>query len=255
VGQFSFGVRVTDGAGASTVGNLALAVNAAPPVIVSGGVVNAASFAGGAIAPGEIITVFAGPLGAETVQVFTLDGNGRVPTRLAGTRLLVDGVAAPLLYVAPGQLSAIVPYGVSGKATVPVAVEANGLVGPAVPMAVAGSAPAIFTADASGRGPAAALGTGNVVTLYVTGEGVLQPVPEDGSVVGERLPRPVLPVRVLVGGREAEVLYAGGAPGLVAGVMQVNVRVPEGLRGEAIPVSIRVGSAESPAGVTIRYFP
>ena len=234
---------------------MTLVVNAAPPVIVPGGVVNGASFAGGAISPGEIVTVFGGPFGPETVAVFSLDGGGRVPTRLAGTRLIVDGVPAPLLYVASGQLSAIVPYGVSGKAAVPVAIEANGLVGPSIQVAVAGSAPAIFTADASGRGPAAALWTQNVVTLYVTGEGLLQPTPPDGSVIGETLPRPVLPVRVLMAGREAEVLYAGGAPGLVAGVLQVNARVPEGIEGGAIPVSVRVGTAESPAGVTIRYIP
>lgn len=255
VGQFAFGVRATDTAGTTATASLGLTVNPAPPVIVSGGVVNAASFAGGPIAPGEIVTVFGGPFGTERVAVFTLDGDGRLPTRLAGTRLLVDGVAAPLLYVASGQLSAIVPYGVSGKATVPVALEANGLVGPSLQVAVAGSAPAIFTADTSGRGPAAALWTQDVVTLYVTGEGMLQPVPVDGSVVGETLPRPVLPVRVLMAGREAEVLYAGGAPGLVAGVMQVNARVPEGLQGEAIPVTVRVGSAESAAEVTLRYFP
>jgi uncharacterized protein (TIGR03437 family) len=254
-GQFAFAVRVRDGSGASATANLALTVNAALPVIGSGGVVNAASFAGGGIAPGEIVTVFGGSFGPERVEAFVLDASGRVPTRIAGTRLLVDGVAAPLLYVAAGQLSAIVPYGVSGKATVPVAVEANGLVGPPVSLPVVASAPAIFTADASGRGPAAAGWTQNVVTFYVTGEGMLQPVPADGSVVGEALPRPILPVRVLMAGREAEVLYAGGAPGLVAGVMQVNARVPEGLQGEAIPVTVRVGSAESPAGVSLRYFP
>lgn len=255
-GQFSFGVRVTDAGGLTATATLGLVVNAPLPVISSGGVVNAASFVGGAVAPGQIVTVFGQGFGPESVAVFALDENGRVPVRLAGTRLVVDGVAAPLLYVAAGQLSAIVPYGVSGKATVPVAVEANGLLGPAVTVPVASSAPAIFTADASGRGMAAALWTGDVVTLYVTGEGMLQPVPEDGSVItGERLPRPVLPVRVLMAGREAEVLYAGGAPGLVAGVMQVNARVPEGVRGEAIPLVIRVGTAESPAGVVVQYFP
>jgi len=254
-GQFAFVARATDGGGRTATGSFALVVNAAPPVIVSGGVVNAASFAGGAIAPGEIVTVFGGPFGPETVEVFAIDGNGRVPTRLAGTRLLVDGVPAPLLYVASGQLSAIVPYGISGKAAVPVAVEANGLVGPPVQMAVAGSAPAIFTADASGRGAAAALMTQNVVTFYVTGEGLLEPTPLDGSVISTTPPRPVLPVRVLMAGREAEVLYAGGAPGLVAGVMQVNARVPDGIEGEAISLNVRVGTAESPAGVTIRYFP
>ncbi len=137
--------------------------------------------------------------------------------------------------VTSGQLSAIVPYGISGKRAVPVALEANGLEGPSVQMAVAESAPAIF--------------------IYVTGECMLQPVSRDGWAVSETLPRPVLPVRVLMAGREAAVLYAGGAPGLIAGVMQVNARVPEGVPGEAIAVTVQVGGAESPAGVSLRYFP
>ena len=254
-GQFPFAVRVTDAGAATATANLSVTINPAPPVISSGGIVNAASFIGGAIAPGQIITIFGGPFGERSERVFTLDANGRVPTRIAGTRLLVDGVPAPLLYVAPGQLSAIVPYALSGRATVPVALEADGLVGPAVQTNVAASAPAIFTVDSSGKGTAAALVTQDVVTLYVTGEGLLQPRPVDGSVVAEPLPRPVLPVRVILGGRDAEVLYAGGAPGLVVGLMQVNVRVPEGLRGEAIPVTVRVGTAESPTGVSVRYLP
>ena len=254
-GQFSFAVRVTDANGAIAMANLTLTINFAPPMILSGGIVNAASFAGGAIAPGEIITVFGGPFGEPVVRVFTLDANGRVPTRIAGTRLLIDGSPAPLLYVAPGQLSAIVPYGISGKASVPVALETDGLVGPSLQANVVGSNPAIFTLDSSGKGAAAALVTQDVITFYATGDGLLQPRPADGAVVAEPLPKPVLPVRVLMGGREAEVLYAGGAPGLVAGLMQVNVRVPEGLRGDAIPVTIRVGTADSPSGVTIRYQP
>jgi uncharacterized protein (TIGR03437 family) len=36
---------------------------------------------------------------------------------------------------------------------------------------------------------------------------------------------------VQVGGINAEVLYAGAAPGLVSGVFQLNVRLPPSLRG------------------------
>ncbi|MBI1898990.1 MAG: hypothetical protein HYS04_21020 [Acidobacteria bacterium] len=63
---------------------------------------------------------------------------------------------------------------------------------------------------------------------------------------GSRL---LLPVKVFIDGIESEVLYAGGAPGLVAGVNQINVRVPEAAT--AGEVVVRVGEAESPAGVKI----
>ena len=63
---------------------------------------------------------------------------------------------------------------------------------------------------------------------------------------------PVLPVAVNVGGVAVEVLYAGSAPNLVSGVMQVNVRLNANVpRGSAIPLELRVGPAPSQAGLTV----
>jgi uncharacterized protein (TIGR03437 family) len=47
------------------------------------------------------------------------------------------------------------------------------------------------------------------------------------------------------------VLYAGAAPGLVAGLMQINVVVPDGVTGDALPIVVMAGRKASPAGVTI----
>jgi uncharacterized protein (TIGR03437 family) len=88
--------------------------------------------------------------------------------------------------------------------------------------------------------------------LYGTGEGATRPEGVDGQLAVAPLPSPVLPVQVLIGGVEARVTYAGGAPGLVAGAMQINVVVPDSVSsGPAVPVVVRVGEFESPAGVTI----
>jgi uncharacterized protein (TIGR03437 family) len=38
---------------------------------------------------------------------------GRIWTALGGTRVLFDGVAAPVLYAAEGQINAVVPSAVS----------------------------------------------------------------------------------------------------------------------------------------------
>ena len=60
------------------------------------------------------------------------------------------------------------------------------------------------------------------------------------------------PVTVSIGGKAAEVLYAGPAPGLLSGVCQVNARVPSGLASAAgALVSVTIGTITSPLGVTL----
>jgi uncharacterized protein (TIGR03437 family) len=55
-----------------------------------------------------------------------------------------------------------------------------------------------------------------------------------------------------VGSSDAMVVYAGGAPGLVAGVFQVNVQIPHGVTpGSAVPIVISVGGINSQANVTV----
>ena len=61
----------------------------------------------------------------------------------------------------------------------------------------------------------------------------------------------MLPVVARISGMEAEVLYAGAAPGLVAGAMQVNLKIPANAPSGALPVFLTVGTATSQTGVTI----
>jgi uncharacterized protein (TIGR03437 family) len=66
------------------------------------------------------------------------------------------------------------------------------------------------------------------------------------------LPAPILAVQATIGGIAANVAYAGAAPGAVAGLMQVNVQIPQGLQtGSQVPVYIQVGTAYSSPGVYI----
>jgi len=210
------------------------------------GVVNAASLRAGALAPGELISIFGAGFGA-------------------GTRARFDGAAAPLLYAGNGQLNAVVPYAVADQTSTRLEVEAGQVLQMAAPLVVAPAAPGLFTLDASGTGQAAALNEdytvnspanplakGAVVMLYGTGEGQTEPPGVDGKPAGEAPPKPTQAVSVRIGGLPAEVLYAGGAPGLVAGVLQVNARIPsETLSGGALPVLLRVGSFSSQPEVTL----
>jgi uncharacterized protein (TIGR03437 family) len=95
--------------------------------------------------------------------------------------------------------------------------------------------------------PAAA---GEVLTLYATGDGATTPAGIDGKPTTEPLPLTKLPVRVVIDDTEVEPSYAGGAPGLVAGVMQVNFTMPPGTSG-ARRLRLRVGTKLSPDGVTL----
>ncbi len=241
-----------------------------PGPISAAGIVNAASFAAGPIAPGLMITIFGPRIGPPTLTTLRLNAEGRVDTVLADTRVWFDDSIAPLVYVDENQISALVPYALAGATTTRVQVEHRGARTNAVTVALAPSAPGIFTVASSGRGQGAVQNQdfsvnsasnpaprGSIVIVYATGEGQTAPRVPDGTVVSaSQLPKPLLPVGLTIGGIAAEVVYAGSAPGLVAGVLQVNARVPEEVTpGSALEVVLAIGDARSQAGVTIAVRP
>ena len=229
------------------------------------GVENAASYASDAVSPGELVTLFGMNLGPPTPASLQLDSSGLVSTNLASTRVLFDGIPAPMIYAGANQVSAVVPYGLTNPTT-QVQVEYQGATSSSFAMNVVAATPALFTANSSGAGQAAALNqdgsvnssahpakAGSVIVLYATGGGATTPAEVDGAVIGtSNLPQPVLPVTVAINGQAAQVYYAGAAPGMVAGVLQINVQVPAGTQtGSAVPVTFTVGKHASPQSVSI----
>jgi uncharacterized protein (TIGR03437 family) len=225
---------------------------------------NGATFEAGAVAPGEIVTVFGDQISAPGLTRMALDPNGNVVKILAETRVLFDGVAAPLIYVSQNQISAVAPYALAGKTTTELQVEYKGKLTKKVVMPVVETAPGLFTMDSSGRGPGATLNQdstvngasnpasgGSIVIFYGTGEGQTTPAGVDGKPAVGVYPKPVAAVSVTIGGKAAEVAYAGAAPNFVAGVYQINARVPTGLPAGAAQVKIKIGDSESPDGVTV----
>jgi uncharacterized protein (TIGR03437 family) len=194
----------------------------------------------------------------------SLTAAGLVSTSLNGVQVLFDGVPAPLIYVRSDQVSAIVPYEVAGRVTTQVAVGYNGQVSASLTVPVTDSVPALFTSDASGKGQGAILNQdttvnspsnpaaqGSVVVLYGTGEGATDPPGVDGQIAGSVLPKSKLPVSVTIDGKDAVVMYAGAAPSEVAGVIQVNVLLPDGVKSGPVPVVLKVGLNTSQAGVML----
>jgi len=201
--------------------------------------VDAASMAPNLISPGEIVSFFGSGIGPQTGVPAAFDSTGHLPTTLSDTRVLFDGVPAPLLFVRSDQINAVTPFALAGKSSTEIQIEYAGAKTPILNVRVTSATPGIFTADASGSGQAAALNednsyntpsnparAGSVVVLFATGAGPLDPIPEDGKPVADPLPR-TLPVTAYVGSCQAGVLYSGSAPGLIAGAIQVNLRIPE----------------------------
>jgi len=240
----------------------------AAPQLSAAQVVNAASFLPGPVAPGELVVLFPANAGPAAMVPAQLDSHGRATTVLGETRVLFDGVAAPLAYASRGQICAVVPYETAGRDSTEVVVEYQGLRSPAVTLPVARTAPGLFTLNSSGKGQAGMLNEtgccnsarnpamrGSIVALYATGEGQTSPAGMDGRVIPYTtladLPRPRLPVKVKLGGVRAEVVFAGAAPNMVS-MMQVNIRVPvKAPLGDAVPLVLTVGGNSSPATATM----
>lgn len=234
---------------------------AAGSTLQSNGILNAASLESGSVAPGELITLIGSGIGpAISLQAASSDTS----TLMGSISVLFDEKPAPLLYVSPNQINAIVPYGISGQDVTQVSITRGGqeIAGLSLPASTA--SPAIFTLDASGVGAAAILNQdstlnsplnpaapGSIVMMFANGGGQTDPPGVDGQITFGVLPRPELPVSVQIDGMDAEVLYAGAAPGLVAGVLQVNSRLPEKVRSGSVPITLRIGSASSPLGVML----
>jgi len=234
------------------------------PSIRANGIVNSASFAMGPVVPGELVTIFGtnlGPSGGAGAQL--TPGGTHVTTNLAGAQVLFDGVPAPMIYASTGQVNAVAPFALSGKHQTTIQVEYNGALSASQTLPVSQSAPGIFTSLGTGIGQAAALNQdstlnsldlpdpqGSVVVIYATGAGQTFPAGEDGAITGGSPPKPALPVTVTIGGQSANAIYAGNAPGLVSGVLQVNARIPQGLTGRQ-PVILNVGGIESQSEVTV----
>ncbi len=219
------------------------------------------------IAPGEIITLFGTGLGPGTLVSNTPGANGYFGTSLAGTTVSIGGTLAPIIYTSSTLVSAIVPYEIAGMTSASVIVNYQGEPSVTSTVPVASTSPGIFTLNSSGSGQVLAVnldGTGTLnsatnpiamgdfVLLYATGEGQTTPTGVDGKPAPTQapFPMPLQTVTATVNGVPAVVGYAGGAPGFVAGVMQVNLQIPTGILTGLAELKLTVGTVTSPA-VTI----
>ncbi|HST89385.1 MAG TPA: hypothetical protein VLJ14_13500 [Ktedonobacterales bacterium] len=239
--------------GNNRIRRLVADVPAPPPVakIEDVAVFNALSLSAGAVAPGEIVSIFGSAIGPETGVVGALDAEGLLACDTGGVTVTFDGTAAPLYYAQKGQVNAQVPYILASSESTRVEVKYLGKVVGAAQVAVAPSAPALSTTATNSDGvvnaasaPAQRL---TWMTFYATGEGLTDGANMAGKPAASPYARPLLPIVLTVAGVKAEILFAGSAPGLI-GVMQINAIVPGGFvpPGEAA-VELTVGTQKTPA--------
>src|SRR5271157_929993 len=225
---------------------------------------NVASYANGPISPGEMVVIFGTGMGPSNLVGLQLDQQGRVASVLSQVQVLFDGNPVPLIYVSAQQVSAMAPYGLTGKSSTQIQVTYQGVASDPFQKAIASSAPGIFTSDASGKGQAAMTNAdgsyntslnpavpGSYVTFYLTGEGQTNPPGSDGNLAASTA-NVVLPVNVFIAGRAAQLLYAGSAPGNVNGFAQINAVIPADMPyGGNLPLVVQIGSVSSQIGVTL----
>ena len=219
-------------------------------------IANAATNVSGAVSPGLSVVISVPGIGpADRVDMQLSDDGLFVTTQLGDTRILFDGIAAPMLYAASGQFGAIVPYEVAGQDSTQLQVEFQGVRSNSVTVPVALSSPGLFPLAFDPQGnPNSAdnpAPVGTLVTLYATGEGQTIDSGIDGKLAQPPYPQPVLPVSVSIDGIDAAVSYAGGAAGQVAGLVRIDVTIPDGAHSGAIPVLLKVGPFQSQTGVTV----
>ncbi len=135
--------NVGNNARISDSGGITISTATIRPAIPSQGIVSAASYQGGGVAPQELVTLFGSNLGPAAAQFPIVNALGFVDTIAGGTRVLFDGVAAPMIYALAGQVSAVVPAGVQARTSTQVQVEYLGIRSDPVTLPVVTAKPAI----------------------------------------------------------------------------------------------------------------
>ena len=176
------------------------------------------------VAPGELITLFGTNLPASPQVSF-------------------DGNPAPVIFTDANRITTVVPFQVGAQVT---GLQIEGVRG--FNLRVWPAVPGLFTADGSGKGQLDArnqdgsvnsmdnpANPGSIVTVYMTGAGALVPAIGDGALgpVAPPFPVPVFPIFAQLNGSDARV-FAAQAPGMVAGIVRVDIPIPSGtLSGDA----------------------
>ena len=193
------------------------------------------------ISPAEVVSIYGPGIGPSTA-VSATPTNGLYPATLGGVQVSVNGTNIPLLYVSANQINAVFPMEVTANSTATVRVTNGSAVSANYPVRILASSPianpTVINQDGTINSTSNPAPGGSIVTFYVTGfqssfvplaDGQVATVAnndacalESGCVITART---VAFFHLGSFSAPTTVLYAGAAPGMVAGVTQFNVQV------------------------------
>jgi uncharacterized protein (TIGR03437 family) len=217
-----------------------------------------------ALAPNSIGTIY--PMGIsfgkDSADAFARPNPLPLPTELADVKVTVNGTAAPLYYVSPGQINFVMPWNAptTGFADVQVIKVSTGQLLAASNISMNVVSPGIFVGGSAGAGNklAAVINQdgsvndathpakrGDYISIYATGQGPVAPSsqPADGDIPRNGLVGSLGSLRVFLGsdytdqvpllGNEQRnangdvnfIQFSGLSPAF-PGMWQVNVRIP-----------------------------
>ena len=248
-----------------TIGGTATA-NPTSPTVKGGGIVSAANFATNQpLAPGSFAAIF----GSNLSQGLNASTTLPLGLQLGGTSVvLAGGEQLPLLFASSGQVNVVVPYDVQVNTTHLLVVQQGSAISNTQSVVIAPAQPAVFTQNGVGTGAAitnvykadgtelpnnSPVTSGDVIVLYCSGLGMVDPPVAAGSPApASRLSHTVSPVTVTIGQTQAQVLFAGLTP-LYAQLYQVNVQIPSGLPSGDAVLTVSAGGQQSvPVTITVQ---
>lgn len=247
------------------------AAMAQSPSYTSASIVNSSNYSPGPFAPGSLVSIFGTSLSFSTAGLTTADTEGNLlPFDLAYVIVTIANQPAPLLYVSPTQINAMVPTNLT-PGNVTLQVNRQGTVGPPVTIALTAAAPALFLSPdnfalAQDYNAKYALATaaapakpGDLLVLYATGLGGTQPLPATGEIpqtAGLINGFAAGALQLLINGKALDsstIPYAGLTPGF-AGLYQINFYLPGNCPVNP-QIQIQMGALMTPANAMLAVGP
>jgi len=214
-------------------------IDSTPTTITVDSIASAVASAGPAtfpgVAPGEVLRILGRNLGPTTPVAGSIV-SGVLSAAVAGVQVTFDGVPAPLLFAGAQEIDLMTPFELAGKTATSIQVQYHGSQSNTVRTAVNAQDVQILgllNDDLSANTASNPARAGSIVTLYLAGVGPTDPPSQDGQINAPPLPAPSLPIQIAWainnpnGMTILPITFAGAAPGLAAGIFQINFVAPQ----------------------------